>query len=119
MLVLSDRFPQAQIVGYNDGPLLNDWSDHRWSVLRRIARWELETYRLAEIYAPDLVIKLDVDVDTALGRKPETGAFGVERRIKAIAQLQFPERTSVVHVDASRDLPTVLREVTQILWRHI
>lgn len=119
MLVLTDRFPQTQIIGFNDGPLLSHGLDHRFAPFRRVAKWELDTYRLSEVYAPDLVIKLSVAQETALQRKPETGAFEVERRIAAVAGLTFPERTCVVTVDANRELAVVLRDVMRIIWSHL
>lgn len=119
MLVLADRFPQTQMIGFNDGPLLSHGLDHRFAPFRRVARWELESYRLSEVYAPDLVIKLSVDQAMALERKPESGAFDVERKIAAIAGLTFPERTRVVTVDANQDLAVVLREVMRAIWSHL
>jgi len=39
MVVLTDRYPQAQIAGFNDGPLLAHWADHPSGWRRRLARW--------------------------------------------------------------------------------
>src|SRR6266540_6050069 len=39
-LVVCDRYPQAQIPGTNDGPLLHGWHHSRWRLTRLLARRE-------------------------------------------------------------------------------
>jgi hypothetical protein len=118
MVVLTDRYPQSQILGFNDGPLLAHWADHRISSLRRLARWEGEPYRWAERHPPDVVIKLHVSPDTALARKPETGRVEIVRRVAAIRALAFP-RSAVVDLDADRPFPEVSLDVARTVWSHI
>ena len=103
MIVISDRYPQSQCFGFNDGPLLQDFRLSRWSVLRAIAKWELDCYRISEKIAPDLVIKLIVPVETAVSRKPEMHREEIKRRNKSIERLKFPDQTRVVTITA--DLP--------------
>ncbi len=119
MVVLADRYPQAQIGGFNDGPLLGAWASHSNALLRGLARWEAEPYRWAERYPPDLVIKLHVSPENALARKPDTGRAEVERRITAIRALAYGPQSVVVDVDADRPLTEVSGEVTRIVWSHI
>jgi hypothetical protein len=65
MIVICDRFPQDQVMGFNDGPLLSHWLNHRSGLLRALARWERIPYRSARLYPPDLVIKLHVTHSSA------------------------------------------------------
>jgi thymidylate kinase len=117
--VITDRFPQAQIAGFNDGPLLRDRAETGGSLLRRAARREERVYRLAERQAPDLVIRLRVTPEVAVRRKPEMSASEVERRDAAIGSLRWPSDTRVVDVDADRPLADVLRDTMVAIWREI
>jgi len=110
MIVLADRYPQAQIFGFNDGPLLQDFATSRIPWFRAVANWELGVYRLAEQIRPDLVIKLMVTPDVAVSRKPDMQRDEIVRRNKAVEALSFPADTKVVTISA--DLPQA--EVTQL-----
>jgi hypothetical protein len=116
LLVVSDRYPQAQIEGFNDGPLLSHLSAHRLTILRRLARWERVPYEWAERYPPDLVIKLIVSPEMALRRKPETGTDEVQRRVEALRTLQWAPPTRIVEIDADQPAERVFREVAQAVW---
>lgn len=119
MIVITDRYPQAQLAGFNDGPLLRDCATHRSRILRALARWEAVPYAWAERHAPDLVIRLQVAPETALRRKPETGRAEVERRVDAIRRIGFGPGTAVVDIDAGRPLDEVRRDVRRLVWCHI
>lgn len=116
MIVLCDRYPQSQIAGFTDGPLFTEWrtSDSRWR--RAIARWELGTYRIADVLPPDLVIKLHVSPEVAVHRKPDSARQDLSRRVAAIRHLRFPLPTRVVDVDADQPLEHVLRDVKTAVW---
>ena len=116
MVVITDRFPQTQFMGFNDGPLLARYAGHPSALMRRIARWEAEPYHRAGRQAPDLVLKLHTRVETALARKPETGRAEVERRLDALRQLGFPATTRVVDIDANLPLENVVRQASQAVW---
>ena len=68
IVVLADRYPQAQVCGLNDGPLLAHLANHRSPVLRWLARLEAAAYVTAQRYPPDLVIKLHVTPEAAVRR---------------------------------------------------
>jgi len=119
VIVLTDRYPQAQVLGFNDGPLLGHLANHRSRVLRWIASREAAPYQWAELYPPDLVIKLNVSTEMALRRKPDTGLREAKRRIEAVRKLTYPAPTAVADVDANRPLPAVRSHVYKIVWEHI
>lgn len=116
MIVICDRYPQAQIHGFTDGPLLSEWrtSTSRWR--RALAAWELATYRLADVMAPDLVIKLHVSPHVAVQRKPDAAQQPLVRRIEAIRDLAYPPQTRVVDIDADQPLDEVVRRVKAAVW---
>ena len=119
VIVLSDRYPQSQISGFNDGPLLNEFLHHRNWLLRWIARHESKPYRWAEEFPPDLVIKLNVSPETALQRKHDMKLREIVRRIKAVRDLSYSFPVAVAEVDANRPLPTVRADVGRIVWDNI
>lgn len=115
-IVVCDRYPQNQVQGFNDGPLLAHWNGHRSVFLRRLARWEGAPYRGAEACAPDLVIKLRVSPPVARQRKPEMSVEEIIRRNRAIADVRFPASTAVLEVDADDALAEVVRKVRRFVW---
>ena len=116
MVMVCDRYPQSQVAGFNDGPLLAHWRNHRWSLLRALAAIESAPYRLAEEHPPDLVIKLRVSPEVARARKPEMRSEEIVRRNDAIAALTFPSSTTVCEVQADRALDEVVLDVRRRVW---
>ncbi len=119
MVVVCDRFPQCQIMGFNDGPLLSHWLDHRSRWRQSLARWEGRCYQLAQECPPDLVIKLNVSPEVALQRKDDMSLAEVLRRIDAVKSLRFPDQTEVVEINADEPLESVLSQVKHAIWRKI
>lgn len=116
MLVICDRYPQAQRPGINDGPLLHPWSGD--GARGRIARWEAGPYELAERFPPDLVVRLRVDQRTAERRRPEHDPDDLARRRALVAGLAFPQaRYGTVEIDASQPYGQVLEAVKAAVWR--
>ncbi len=114
MIVLADRYPQAQVPGFNDGPLLGAWQTHPARLFRALARWERQPYEWATRYPPDLVVKLRVSPEVAHGRKPEMPLNDFRRRVAAVESLDFA--TEVVVVDADRPADEVLYHVKRLVW---
>jgi hypothetical protein len=109
MLVITDRFPQNQVHGTNDGPLLWAWRSSRNPVKRGLARLEAKPYERADRLPPDLVLRLNVDVDTALRRRPEHDEAFITRRIDVVSRLEFPDaRLGIVELDATEPYDIVL-----------
>jgi thymidylate kinase len=114
LIVLADRYPQSQIIGFNDGPLL--------SRLTRVPYWlrrfEDAPYRLARRLPPDLVIKLVVTPETAARREPTMDPAVIQQRVAALQRLELPG-ARVVCIDAEQPLPEVVRAVKREVWRLI
>ncbi|MGD9705517.1 MAG: hypothetical protein AB7Q42_24860 [Acidimicrobiia bacterium] len=109
-LVLCDRFPQAQVGGLMDGPLLHAWTLRRSGMRRAIAGWEARAYHLAERQPPDLVLRLVVDQLHAERRRPEHDPLDLRRRREIIAALRFDgARFGVVDLDATMPVEDVRR----------
>ncbi len=118
IVVICDRYPQAQIMGFNDGPLLSEWLNHKSKLLRSISRWEMRPYKWANRTPPDLVIRLNVNPETSLARDPELSPEFVKRRIKAVNSFKF-HQTPVIEIDANKPFDEVFHEVKNCIWDYI
>jgi len=111
LVVITDRYPQDQILDYNDGPLLPR--------LARVPRWlskfEADSYALARRLPPDLVIKLEATPEILAAREPSMDRLVIQRRAGAVQRLAFPG-ARVVSVDATRPLAEVIRAVKGETW---
>jgi hypothetical protein len=112
LIVLADRYPQNEILGFNDGPLL----PRLIGVPHWLRRFEAETYALTHRLHPDLVIKLEVTPETAARREPTMHPTVIRERIEAIPRLAFPG-AKVVCVDAEQPLADVIGTVKREVWR--
>jgi thymidylate kinase len=119
MIVVCDRYPQNQIMGFNDGPLISHWRNHRLWFLRKLAQWESAPYRWAEDNPPDIVLKLDVTPEVALLRKPDADIEEYQRRVAAIKSFKYPSKTEVVLLDAEEPLELVLLKAKMAIWEAI
>jgi len=119
MIVLSDRLPQRQFVGLNDGPQLAQGLNGRPGLRRALARREEAAFRRAELTPPDLVVKLHVSTEVAWQRRPETPAELLRTGIQVVRELQFPPTTRVVDMDAEQPLAEVLLQVKRAIWECI
>ncbi|TAK36239.1 MAG: hypothetical protein EPO21_03370 [Chloroflexota bacterium] len=119
MLVICDRYPQTQVLGFNDGPRLTSMLNHRSWLLRSLARWESQSYEYAVVCPPDLVIKLNVDPLVAFQRKEDMSIEEVRRRVAAVKSLRYPSTTNVVEICADDPPEVVLRRAKQLLWNSL
>lgn len=119
MIVVSDRFPQSQFPGWNDGPRLTAWIDHPSAWRRAAARRERDAFRLAELCPPDLVLKLHIPAELAARRKPETPREQIRTGVELLRRLSYPGTTRVVDVDASQPLRQVILQVKRAVWDAI
>jgi energy-coupling factor transporter ATP-binding protein EcfA2 len=119
IVLVCDRYPQHQVMGFNDGPLLSHWLDARSSLRRRLARREAEPYAWAEANGPDVVVKLHVSLDVAQRRRPDMQPDELLRRQRVIDRLEYPPGTRVVDVNADRSWNQVLLDVKREVWRML
>lgn len=119
LIVLSDRLPQRQFAGLNDGPQLGQWVNGRPGLRRAVARREQAAFHLADLTPPDLVVKLHVSTEVAWQRRPETPAEQLSTGIEVVRQLRFPSTTRVLDLDANQPFAQVLMQVKQAVWECI
>ena len=119
MVVLCDRYPQIQVMGFNDGPLLSHWVQSRSQLMRRLARWEHGQYECALACPPDLAIKLDVPSEVAISRKPEISVAESQRKRDAMQRIHYGSTCQEFVIDSTQPLERVLLQVKSAVWKQL
>lgn len=106
--VLADRFPQVSHPAAIDGPGFGRMRCDR-GLARILAPIELRQFEWMASHRPDLVIRLNVDPETAMARKPDHAPEKLVAKVQEIRQLTFGG-APIVDIDASQPLDAVLAE---------
>lgn len=105
LMVLADRFPQVQIPGAYDGTVFPaDASGSRF--VTWLAGRERAAFQWMANHKPDLVIKLNVDLDVACARKPDHRQESLAGKIAVTPLLTF-QGAQIVDIDANTPLDEV------------
>lgn len=112
-VILLDRYPQSQFEAISDGPRLQNGRSFAWAAERE-RRLFVEVARLG----PDLVIKLKIDPEMALLRKPDHNLEAIRRKCGIADALRFPG-SSVIELDAGQRPEEVLRDAKRAIWAHL
>ena len=110
-VVITDRFPQLDYPNSFDGPVLSEAAQGSFFV-RWLARRELAAFQWMTSYRPDLVIRLNIDLDTACARKPDHIRRKLQRKIEVTPLLTFGG-APIVEIDSTQPLEQVLAEVRE------
>ena len=117
LLVICDRFPQNQVAGLNDGPVLQPYLTSKNLLIKWMAKKEAGMYTRFESHTPDLVFKLIADAKTIQARKQITARMEVlEAKVEGIRNLQFTEKCRVIPIDATQPLESILFQVKKEIW---
>lgn len=118
MIILSDRFPQNQSLGFNDGPLLSDWLTQNgiWAFAAKYEKYIFE--ELSKI-TPDIVFKLKVSQKTAQSRKPNTPIDTLTKKIGAIDTMKFNQPTMMYTIDSESELAHVSLSLRKTIWQNL
>lgn len=111
--ILTDRFPQIEIPGPMDGLGLS-LTKPRNAIVRWLAREERRQYRWMVSHRPDLVIRLKVDLATAIARKPDHRASSLAIKIGDLGSLHF-EGAPILDIDATRPLDQVIDQARRAI----
>ncbi|BCK77391.1 hypothetical protein AA0242T_2825 [Acetobacter aceti NRIC 0242] len=118
--ILTDRYPQVAVPGPMDGPSLT-FSPRNSAVVQFLTIQERGLYDWMASTVPDLVIRLNVDLETAVSRKPDHRLTSLERKIADVPKLSF-NGAPILDLDATEPLNVVLEKaknaITEALIRH-
>ena len=115
LIVVTDRYPQVEIPGAYDGP---GFPDARGGspFVRALARREHRMFEWMASYRPDVVLRLNVDLDVACERKPDHRRDALRRKIAVTPQLTY-SGASIVDIDANQPLAGVIRDAEAAVAR--
>jgi len=89
VVVVTDRYPQAEVSGFHfDGAGLGVVKLESW-LARRLAAHEQRLYLWMASHVPALVIRLNIDAETAHLRKPDHRMSMLRDKVAVIPGLQF------------------------------
>ncbi len=89
VVVITDRYPQAEVPGfYFDGAGLGAVNVESW-LGRKLAAREQRLYQWMASHVPALVIRLNIDADTAHIRKPDHKLSMLRDKVAIIPNLDF------------------------------
>ncbi len=89
VLVIADRYPQAEVPGfYFDGQGLNLANAQSW-LARQLLKQETRLYQWMASHLPTLLIRLNIDAETAHARKPDHKLSMLQDKVRVIPTLQF------------------------------
>lgn len=106
LIVLTDRYPQDQILALT----MVQCSHLTLKVVVLSHGWqagERKAFHWMASHKPDLVIKLNVDLEVACARKPDHKRESLARKIAITPQLTFGG-AQLVDIDANQPLEKVL-----------
>ncbi len=111
--IVTDRYPQIEVPGFYDGPGLSAARADGWFV-RWLQRREFRKYAWMASHRPDLVIRLNVDLDTAYARKPDHEIDQLRDKIAATPQLNFGG-APIFDIDSNQPLDDVIRSAREAI----
>ncbi len=98
--VVTDRYPQVEVPGLHDGPVMAARATNTTQAALKAE--ELALYQQMAAYLPTLVIRLHIDTDTVMARKPDHDRALIERKVATVPQLLFGG-APMVDLDATMD----------------
>ena len=113
VIIIADRYPQTEVVGFYDGPGLSA-AHTRNCFIQFLVKLEYKLYDYMAFIKPDLVIRLNIDVDTAYQRKQDHDYNLLKIKVDATQKLKF-RGAPIIDVDAT--LP--YKEVYEIAMKAI
>jgi thymidylate kinase len=108
-LLITDRYPQAEVAGFRfDGPqLAKTVGGNGW--VRALRKHEQKLYRWMASYQPLLLIRLDIDEQTAHSRKPDHKISVLREKITVIPHLTF-NGAKILDLDGREPASEILDE---------
>ncbi len=97
--VVTDRYPQIDVPGFYDGPGLSAARAEGW-LISWLAERERAIYEWMASFVPTLVVRLHVDAQTALQRKPDHNPELIRKKVEATPRLGF-NGARIVDIDST------------------
>ena len=120
MMSITDRYPQIQITGYNDGPLLFEYLNSDNFIIKLFAKYEYNLYKRSIKMPPDLVVKLIGDPKILYSRRSDEITLEMLRRKQdGIKQLKFTENTTVAELNSNNTIQSINLEIMNLISKEM
>jgi hypothetical protein len=100
IVIVTDRYPQIETPGLHDGPILAGVATS--PALQRIKQAEHALYAEMAAFVPSLVIRLNIDTETAMKRKPDHDRALVAMKVASLPGITF-NNAPMLDLDATMD----------------
>ena len=117
LIIITDRYPQIEYTKAIDGPGLSITAKGS-PIVRWLAKQEHKAFQWMTSFTPDLVIRLNVDLDTACARKPDHKRSSLEKKIKIVPLFTF-NGAPIAEIDTVQPLEGVLVEVREAISKTL
>ncbi len=115
--VITDRYPQIDVAGFYDGPGLSA-ARAETPLIRLLAARERRLYDAMVAEVPTLVLRLNIDLKTAIARKPDHAPELLQQKIDVTPKLRF-NGAHIVDIDATQPYDRVLADCLSAVDTHI
>ena len=115
MISITDRYPQTQINGYNDGLHLAAWRTTNNPIKKMLSTFEYNCYSVSHKITPDLVIKLIGDVDVLSKRRKEMSKEEIQKKQDGIKKISFDKSVEIYDLDATLDKNTLTEMILHLI----
>ena len=119
MICVTDRYPQTQINGYNDGLHLSNWKSSTNLIKKMLSTFEYKCYNLSNNITPDIVIQLIGDIDLLGRRREEMSTAEIKKKQDGIKAIHFDKSVQVYELDASLDRNTLTQMILDIIFQKM
>lgn len=111
--VITDRYPQTEVMGFYDGPGLSA-AQAGGPVVAWLAARERRMYDVMASYRPDLVIRLNIDAATAYRRKPDHKLSSLVAKVAVTPGLRF-NGARIVDLDSTLPYAELSRQARMLV----
>ncbi|QDH13506.2 nucleoside triphosphate hydrolase [Formicincola oecophyllae] len=119
--IITDRFPQLNRPGPMDGPTFPKFTGDNLA-LRSLKRFEEHLYKFMLNTPPDIIIRLDIDLETALARKPDHDGERLACKIADLPHIKLQRPAAlgggsvpIVAIDGTLPLESVQASALKVL----
>jgi thymidylate kinase len=114
ILIIAERYPQAEIPGFHyDGPGLSADRTSSWLV-RKLATREQALYERMAEQKPSLILRLNIDAETAYARKSDHPLSELRDKTEAMPRIRY-NGARIFEIDARLPYTQVLKTALQAI----
>lgn len=119
VVVITDRYPQNEYFGINDGPTITNTGNPVLDVINNfLSRQENRIIDKTLQYHPDVIIKLIIPLEVSRSRKQDSPVALIERKIEIIGDIHYNGAAEFC-VPSDTTIEETENEVKRIVWENV